>query len=48
MSSNTVVRIVLCAVMAYQGYMFGADCGRTLKAWVKDQEASSTLRISRP
>ncbi|MBB2486812.1 hypothetical protein H5407_16415 [Mitsuaria sp. WAJ17] len=48
MSTNTVVRIVLCAVMAYQGYLFGADCGRAIKVWVQDQETSSTLRISRP
>lgn len=48
MSSSTVVRIVLCAVMAYQGDLFGADCGRAIKAWAQDQETSSTLRISRP
>ncbi len=48
MSSSTLVRIVLCAVMAYQGYQLGADYGRMLKAWVQSQEASSTLNISRP
>ena len=48
MSCNTVVRIVLCAVMAYQGYLFGADFGRAIKAWAQGQETSSTLRISRP
>ncbi len=48
MSSSTLVRIVLCAVMAYQGYQLGAEYGRELKAWVRAQDASSTLNISRP
>ncbi len=48
MSCNTVARVILCAVMAWQGYQLGLDYGRTLKTWVQTQEASSTLRISRP
>ena len=47
-TSHTLVRIILCAVMAYQGYQLGAEYGRALKAWVKGQEASSTLSSSRP
>ena len=48
MTGHTIVRIVLLAVMAWQGYQFGLEHGQALKAWVQGQEASSTLRISRP
>ena len=48
MSGHTIVRIVVLAVMAWQGYQFGLEHGQALKAWAQSQEASSTLRISRP
>ena len=48
MTCTTVARLILCAVMAWQGYQIGHDYGRALKTWVQAQDASSTLRISRP
>lgn len=48
MTGHTIVRIVFLAVMAWQGYQLGLEYGQVLKTWVQGQEASSTLRISRP
>lgn len=48
MSGHTIVRIVFLGVMAWQGYQLGLEYGQALKTWVQAQDASSTLRISRP